>query len=306
MITPHRFWIASALIGALSGQTPVRTDAVPVPDGWNARARTELLANAVVRARIRLADPADFENTVQRGGGYVAVTVLVLERLKGKVANELELTCYVAGPGQERGVRPTKEELVAATGRDVFLMLDQVGTRWFLADRFTGEALIPDAFDAGRELRALVRLHSELERRPIPDEAPLVADVDAILDELNDYPDRQADGFRRLQDLGCAALPAVVRHIEDVREVPGRTVQLRALNRAGADDAPLERRVERFADVMALIATEWTNESFGIARELLERRSRERRAQCIRVFVHYLLADREALADSRRIESPRR
>lgn len=293
-------------MGALTGQTPARTDTVPVPDGWNARARAELLANAVVRARIRLADPTEFENTVQRGGGYVAVTVVVLERLKGKVSNELELTCYVAGPGQERGLRPTKEELIAATGRDVFLMLDQVGSRWFLADRYTGEALIPDAFDAGRELRALVQRHAELQRRPIPDDAPLVAEVDAILDELKDYPDRQIDGFRRLQDLGCGALPAVVRHIEDDREVPGKEVHLRACGRAASDQALFERRVERFADVMAVIASEWTNESFGIARELLERRSRERRAQCLRVFVHYLLADRDALADARRNEPPRR
>ncbi|MCC6781545.1 MAG: hypothetical protein IT457_01790 [Planctomycetes bacterium] len=302
-------WLCGALVSPLASQE-TRAELLPAPEGWTARVRTELLANIVVRARIRLADPTAFEQTVQRGGGYVAVTVQVLERLKGRVANELELTCYVAGPGQERGVRPTKDELISAITREVFLMLDMVGQRWFLADRYTGEAMVPDVHDSGRELRALVRRHKELERRAIPDDAPFVAEVDAILDELADYPERQLDGFQRLQELGPSALPAIVRHIEDERLVPGRLVRIRPLlppateNPAGPK--PIELRAENFGDVMAALANEWTTESFGADREMLGRRSRERRAQCLRVFAHYLLADRALLAELRRDEPPRR
>ena len=98
---------------------------------------------------------------------------------------------------------------------------------------------------------------------------------------------------------GTPPLPAVARHLSDKRDVALEQVYLRCLRR-DRFGKPLELRVRSFGDVMIAVVSEWSADSFGLDVEMLSRRSRDRRVQCLCVFTHYLLLDYEATPEGRR------
>lgn len=284
--------IVISLLSVATAQQPGQLERVETPQGWTAIVRAELAAQAVIRADLHIRDDAAFDDAMRRGGGYVPIVLKVKERLEGKVGQEIELTCFVAPEVHARGIRPTGEALRELNRREVLVLLEHIGRRWFLADRYSGHSLLLATPQNLRDVRSLVRLHDYLEDLPIPNDVPLVAETDAILDDIARDPKLEREGFQRIQNLGPKALAAVVRHLDDARPTNEPDVLIRSARSTGTRTV----RALDFGEVLIAIVSEWSNQSFGIELEVFNRRARERRVECLRVFGHYVLANPETAA----------
>lgn len=198
----------------------------PRPEGWTESERTELMATCVVRGRVRIPDPEALERAVRRGGAYVQIEVVVRETLKGKARGRVSFLFFAAPPNHPHHYVPNADDMRTHDGCDRMVLLQQVGTRFFLADRFNGVAILDDEPAQVEQMKKTIARHEAMAEMVPDDDVPHVAEVERILDEIAANQDDEHLGFIRLQTLGPEAVPAIVRKLDDTRPIHASGIAL--------------------------------------------------------------------------------
>jgi hypothetical protein len=288
---------ASALVCSSAGQGVSEV----TPSNWTIFERTEIASCTIVRGSLQLPETNALRRAIERGGAYVEFLVQVQETLKGERRPQLRLMFFAAPPLHPHGYSPHAEDMQGLIGSSCILMLQRVGDRFFLAERFHGVAVAADTPDARTRTAACIALHESMAGEVPGPDAALSGEVEEILEEIAEDPDAEFLGFTRLQALGPEAVPAIVRHLEDPRAIRSPSIALFA--RHADQPEPLVRiHLRSFGDALFTVLQQMTGQGFGFDSRNPDPTRRGIAARGWRIYAQYALADqRDARITSRRI-----
>lgn len=258
------------------------------PAGWTTLARTEIHATVVVRGELVLEDPDLLERAERNGGAYVEFEVRVRQTLKGPHRPSIRLLFFAAPRVHPHGYSPHADDMRRLLGRDCILLLQSVGSRFFLADRFESAAIFEDSPATLARVAEIIGRHDRMAHLVPSDDVPLAAEVDRILDGMAAEPAAEVAGFARLQELGPVAVPALVRHLDDDR--PVRSEELAIARRPGSPGEPMVRiHPAHFGDALFVVLQQIAGQSFGYECGVSDPRRRAVAHRGWRIYAQYVL-----------------
>ncbi len=279
------------ILGALvaPGAAQVATPTIPA-EVWTDIDRTLLGTSCVLRATVRANDPLDLVRAAERGGSYLRLKLDVHESLSVVDPDEPlpeRMTFFAAPETHPHGFHPTANDMRSHLGRERLFLLQRIGDRNFLTDRFRGTSIFPTEQTAA--LKHLVEEHQNSRTTPLPENLPHDARLAELIDQLMQRHGRAAqDAWSELQRLPLGALPALVRYLDDERALGNQELLLR---RGDAQDMTISaHRPKNVGQAALLLLRHISGESIG-PREP-EKASPEQLAQaagCWRVLAHRLL-----------------
>jgi hypothetical protein len=237
------------------------------PDGaarnipWRLVARS----NAIVRARLNI--PEDAMLALRgRENKYASIGLTVSAKLKNDrlLGDFIQLKAYAA----PLAGAPNAATLAALKDKEAIFFLahpyDASTDAYYFAGNTRGALLSanPEPEDAVRreveEQLRLARTISAYLARNTPAHDEEVAD----LIEVAVLPLTSASAMGKLFELGCDAVPALVRHMDDRRLLPGRLVSLSCFG-TGCFEAQTNYRPIAVVDLLAIVLDRITHESLG-------------------------------------------
>jgi hypothetical protein len=238
------------------------------------------------------AAPVDqFEPTQRTGHGrYIDFDTSVQQCLKGDPCPEHIGTRYYI----YADASSIDNAIVAANGKEsvLFLLTDLSSNVDRSANYLAGHtaaAVQPATPELIREITAEVAAQQEILRRfpenfP-PEKEPRYAEVKSLVEAtLSRWAWRQRRAFAKLEELGHAAVPAMIMLMDDRREVRMKAISLR--NPPGFFEGSRHYGPEVVADAIAALLNQITGEDFGTIHNGASEAHRKAAIDGWRVYLH--------------------
>lgn len=292
----------AAMIPAVAAQGPSgerrESPLRGIGNDWCTLDRVLLVSTNIVRARLTLDDLGALERAASRNGGYVRIELVVLETLRAPGPGQAPdaLTFFATPEGHPHGFHPTAPELRLHLGQERLLLLQRVGDRYFLADRFDGMSLVTPRDQA--IVRERLERHERYAGTPLPDELPHASTVAGLVERVGGSDAASAEeAWLAILALGPDAVPALAAHLDDERQfVPG-TIVLRAAPGAPAH-ALRVLRPELVCDALSIALGELCGDALGPQRaDGVRPQARDSTRRWWLIRAHFAL---EALRESER------
>ncbi|MCA8968708.1 MAG: hypothetical protein KDC95_02955 [Planctomycetes bacterium] len=279
--------VLGALVAPGAAQAVPRTIPAEV---WTDIDRTLLGTSCVLRATVRANDPLDLVRAAERGGSYLRLKLEVHESLTVVDPDEPlpdRMTFFAAPESHPHGFHPTANDMRNHLGQERLFLLQRIGDRNFLTDRFRGTSIFPT--DRAAALKLLVDEHQHSRTTPLPDNLPHAARLAELIDQLAQRRGRAAlDAWNELQRLPLGVVPALVGYLDDDRGLGNQEFLLR---RGGPQDLTISaHHPKKVGQAALLLLRHISGEAIG-PREP-EKANPEQLAQaasCWRVLAHRLL-----------------
>ena len=223
----------------------------------------KLVGNSHLIAEGKITVPVDGIRAAGKTGDhvYLPVAVAVHDIYKGSLENDNLTFRYYTATEQYNGL--AREELIALNEREAILFLQSSGKKYYLA------AYSPQTVQAASEaMTARIRLEVELQEQLIRDsdlyfqthDLPLESQVTQLVEMMvnrDTQPGEAQAIYHTLIGLGVAAVPALVKHMDDRRRLTIRKITLEPM---GGFEGLIHYGPDVVTDVMSIVLTRITGQ----------------------------------------------
>lgn len=256
---------------------------------WRICAQSEIIVEGTISV------PLDQTGHIQIGSdGYTTAFVKVGQTLKGPTRSSLLVQHYAKS---DKYSVPIKN-LIELDGRKAVLFLvsasrGDVHREWYFAGYRDG--LRPASIELTKSIEAEVERQTTVLHNWQPATRSMTRDVRALIEQTV-HRKTELTAFRRLEDLGQPAVPAIIDLMDDRRELPIRQISLRNFS-PHAFEGIRHYGPKKVVDALAAILNQITSESFGFIYNGATNDERARTVAGWRVYQDILLNHPEWLRD---------
>jgi len=265
-----------------SGAEPGQRD-----DLWRMVAQSHTIVAGVLTV------PRDQINEAAAAGEarYVNVVSTTARVLKRPAQADTVSVQYWTGPNTNA---PPTSTLVSLDGQEAILFLtqfDEAGPGYFFLR--TQKALQASSSEAWAAIEAEVRAQDAILKNYQP---PAMKDTEyrrvrKLVDSLT-HPERAEEALSELQSLGKGSVPAMIHLMDDRRSLTVK--QITVSMPAGHWEGMAHYTPQCVVDVMSILLSRITGESFGTLQNGGSERERAAAVDGWRVYLHYLTIESEA------------
>jgi hypothetical protein len=259
---------------------------------WRLVAQSDL----IVQGQIKVSLPSLRASLDSKNYRYETLSLLVQDTLKGQARTKtLQVKFYTKADTYS----PSPKQIMALNGKQALAFLIQVDDSSVKALYFAGNtpyALQLHSASAAasihREVVNQERIGRHFTNSPAAKPDSLHARVKALITAMLDAR-TETRAFEQLEAVGTAAVPSIIRLMDDRRPLPVQQISL--INKSPqAFEAIRHYGPKVVEDALAAILEQITDESFGTIVNGGSGRERMRTVHGWRVYLHYQLAQRRA------------
>lgn len=172
-------------------------------------------------------------------------------------------------------------------GERLLISLVEVSGAAYLGGSGDVPGLRPASAEAVAEMRALVQFHDPLREEVPAVHAEIHAAVERLIADLVRGPEAQRKSLRELEELGHAAVPAIVRHM-DSRAALAEPKMVLVNHASDAFEPYRQYAPELVIDALAALLNQLSGESFGLDWNRGNEHDRQKSVHAWRVYASYV------------------